>query len=248
LSLERHRRDWEQLAETDPLWAVLTEPSRKGGGWTRNEFLETGDREIAGVLERAAALGRPAAQRRAFDFGCGGGRLTRALAARFDEAVGVDVAEAMVEVARDLNGDVPNCRFELNDRPDLARFESGSFDFVYTSLVLQHLPSRALLEAYIAELVRITAPDGLLVFGLPVEMALVNRLQLSRRLYALLRTARVPADTLLRRTPLTPMRMIWLPEPRVVELVERLGAVVLDREHPPETPGSARFYVAPEAG
>jgi SAM-dependent methyltransferase len=197
------------------------------------------------VLERAETLGRPAVRRRAFDFGCGGGRLTRALAARFDEAIGVDVAEGMVAVARDLNQDVPNCRFELNDRPDLERFESGSFDVVYTSLVLQHLPSRALLEAYLAELVRITAPDGLLVFGLPVEMARVNRLQLSRRLYAALRRVGVPAETLLRKTPLTPMRMIWLPEPKVVELVERLGARVLDREHPAETPGSARFYVAP---
>ena len=107
--LGRHKRDWEQLAETDPLWAVLTDPSRKGGRWTREEFLETGEHQVADLLARAAALGRPAAHRRAFDFGCGAGRLTRALAARFDEAVGVDVAEGMVEVARQLNADVPNC-------------------------------------------------------------------------------------------------------------------------------------------
>jgi SAM-dependent methyltransferase len=245
--LERHKRDWEQLADTDPLWAVLTDPSRKGGRWTREEFLETGERQIAALLERAGALGRPAARRRAFDFGCGAGRLTRALAGRFDEAVGVDVAEGMVEVARELNTDVPNVRFEVNDRPDLERFESGSFDLVYTDLVLQHLPSRELLRRYVAELLRLTTEDGLLVFGVPVELALVNRLQVSRRLYALLRTVRVPQETILRRTPLTPMRMIWMPEDDVLRLVAELGGELLDRERPEDVPHYVRFWVAPRA-
>jgi SAM-dependent methyltransferase len=243
--LERHKRDWEQLADTDPLWAVLTDPTRKGGRWTRDEFLATGERQIAALLERAAPLGRPAARRRAFDFGCGAGRLTRALAGRFDEAVGVDVADGMVEVARQLNEDVPNVRFEVNDRPDLERFESGAFDLVYTELVLQHLPSRELLRRYVAELLRLTSVDGLLVFGVPVELALLNRLQVSRRLYALLRAARVPEETILRCTPLTPMRMIWMPEEDVVRLVADLGGELLDRERPPDVPHYVRFWVAP---
>ena len=243
--LERHKQDWEQLAGTDPLWAVLTDPRRKGGGWTREEFLETGERQIEQLLERAAILERPAARRRAFDFGCGAGRLTRALASRFDEAVGVDVAEGMVEVARQLNADVPNVTFEVNDRPDLERFDSGSFDLVYTDLVLQHLPSRELLRRYVAELVRLTHADGLLVFGVPVELALLNRLQVSRRLYGLLRALRVPESTILRRTPLTPMRMIWLPEDDVVRLVASLGGELLDRERPPDVPHYVRFWVAP---
>ena len=83
------------------------------------------------------------------------------------------------------------------------------------------------------------------MFGVPVELALVNRLQVSRRLYALLRTARVPQETILRRTPLTPMRMIWMPEDDVVRLVAELGGELLDRERPPDVPGYVRFWVAP---
>jgi SAM-dependent methyltransferase len=243
--LGRHKQDWEQLAVTDPLWAVLTDPRRKGGGWTREEFLETGERQIADLLSRAEVLGRPARHRRAFDFGCGAGRLTRALAARFDDAVGVDVAEGMVEVARELNADVSNCTFAVNDSPDLAGYESAAFDLVYTDLVLQHLPSRELLRRYVAELLRLTSPDGLLVFGVPVELALLNRLQVSRRLYAVLRAARVPEETILRRTPLTPMRMIWMPEDDVVRLVDELGGELLERERPPDVSGYVRFWVAP---
>ncbi len=158
MSLERHRRDWEALAATDPLWAVLTDPARKGGRWTREEFLATGEAEIAEVLERAERLGRPSRRRRALDFGCGAGRLTRALALRFDEAVGVDIATGMVAAARELNADVPAARFEVNERPDLSRFETGAYDLVYTSLVLQHLPDQRAIEAMIAELLRLTAP------------------------------------------------------------------------------------------
>jgi hypothetical protein len=54
------RRDWEELAEHDPLWAVLSDPARKGGRWDVGEFLETGEREAEETLAAAAELGRPA--------------------------------------------------------------------------------------------------------------------------------------------------------------------------------------------
>ena len=52
----------------------------------------------------------------------------------------------MVKLARELNDDRPNCRFVVNDAPDLEQFESESFDFVYSSLVLQHMPSEENVE------------------------------------------------------------------------------------------------------
>ena len=50
-------------------------------------------------------LGVTVSRGRALDFGCGAGRLTRALAARFESVVGVDVADAMLDKARALNAD-----------------------------------------------------------------------------------------------------------------------------------------------
>ena len=38
------KRNWEAFGRDDPLWAVLTEPSRKGGGWDPDEFFATGER------------------------------------------------------------------------------------------------------------------------------------------------------------------------------------------------------------
>jgi SAM-dependent methyltransferase len=225
--LERHKQDWERLATEDPLWAVLTDPARRGRRWRVEDFLATGEAEIAGVLEEAAGLGLPERRGSALDFGCGAGRLTRALSLRFERAVGVDISAEMIRVAHELNADRPNCEFVVNEAPDLARFESGSFDFVYSSIVLQHLPGRDVALGYVGELVRVLADDGLLVFQVPQRLAPLRQLQLARRLYAAARRLGVSDRTLLRRTPLTPMRMLALPEPEVRAVVAAAGGTVL---------------------
>jgi SAM-dependent methyltransferase len=246
MTLERHRHDWEQLAAVDPLWAVLTQADKRGGRWGREEFLATGEAEVAEVMAAAAELGLPSTHRRALDFGCGAGRLTRALAARFDTAVGVDISEAMVETARALNADVSGCEFRVNTSADLAQFADGEFEFVYSSLVLQHLPTVELVRAYAAEFLRVVAPDGLVVFGLPASIGWPYRLGLARRLYGALRRVGVAEETILRRTPLTPMRMTAVPETAMRAFLEALGARVL-RSELREGGGvrTVRYYVSP---
>jgi SAM-dependent methyltransferase len=241
VSLERHKRDWEELAAEDPLWAVLTDPSRRAGGWEVAEFLRTGEEEIEQLLARARELDLPAAFGRALDFGCGAGRLTRALADRFGECVGVDISEAMVAEARRINTDCAGCTFVVNDTADLSRFPDASFDLVYSTLVLQHLPSRRLIAAYLAEFVRVVSSGGVAVFQLPSSLGLVHRLQASRRLYGGLRRLRVPERILLRRTPLTPMRMVAAPEDWVRRAVAASGGAVVAVDR--LDGGSLRYWV-----
>ena len=242
MSLVRHKRDWEELAAEDPLWAVLTDPARRAGGWDVDAFLQTGEEEIEELLGRRRELGLREASGRALDFGCGAGRLTRALAARFQECVGVDISEAMVAEARRINADCERCTFVVNDTPGLERFGDSSFDLVYSTLVLQHLPGRRLVAGYIAEFVRVLAPGGVAVFQLPSALGLAHRLQAGRRLYALLRSIGVSERFLLRRTPLTPMRMLAAPADWVRRVVGAAGGsvVAVDRLEG----GSLRYWVA----
>ena len=242
MSLARHKQDWEQLAAEDPLWAVLSDPARRRNGWDVDEFLETGEREIYAVLARGDELGLPARFGRALDFGCGAGRLTRALAARFEVSVGVDISERMVEEARRLAADRPGCEFRVDETGDLQQFPDGSFDLVYSTLVLQHQPSRRLVAAYISEFVRLLAPGGAAVFQLPSSLGHVHRLQVGRRAYALLRAVGVPERELLRRTPLTPMRMLAAPEAWVRRTVAEAGGSVAAVD--PLEGGSLRYWVA----
>lgn len=231
MSLTRHRQAWEDLGRVDPMWAVLSSATRRHGRWDPHEFFATGEKDISALMKSAEALGLPRARGVALDFGCGVGRLTRALASHFERYIGVDISETMIAQAREWNRDCAGCSFVLNTTGDLRVFGNASIDLVYTKYVLQHLPSRDLVESYLREFVRILRPGGLLVFQLPSGIRLLHRLQPRRRLYTLLRGLGISERLLLGRLELTPMQMRSLPEAEVVRLVTFLGARVLRIEH-----------------
>jgi SAM-dependent methyltransferase len=162
-TFEQHRQTWDHLGESDPLWAILSSPDRRGNRWDLDAFFARGRKEIDGLFKsiHRHQLGIPRAC--ALDFGCGVGRLTRSLAGRFDRVIGVDVAASMIQLARNLNSDLPNCEFVLNASDDLGCIESGSVDLVYSALVLQHIPPRYSV-GYLREFVRVLSPQGLAVF------------------------------------------------------------------------------------
>lgn len=241
------RQDWDDLAQVDPLWAILSDPDRRDHGWTLAEFFDTGEDDVRDLLDTARELGRPLAWNRALDFGCGVGRVTRALAARFDECWGVDISDVMVEEARRLNRDVRNCHFAANVEPTLRPFPAGSFDLVYSVIVLQHQPSREVALRYVDEFLRVASPDGLIVFQLPSSIPLANRLQPRRRAYWLLRSLQVSPELLLGRLRLHPIRVIAVSE-KVVErrVHDGGGRILLARQDDSIPPlRSMRYFVEP---
>jgi SAM-dependent methyltransferase len=164
--LDELRRTWDRLGETDPLWAILSDAKKRGNRWDLESFFATGRDEVDGVLQAVADRFPDVPRRCALDFGCGVGRLTRALAAHFDRVIGIDLAPSMIRQARQLNADVRGCEFVLNERGDLGVVGSGSVDFVYSNIVLQHI-RRPYSDGYIREFVRLLSPGGLAVFQVP---------------------------------------------------------------------------------
>src|SRR5258708_15805121 len=79
------KNSWQSLGVDDPLWAILNDPKAKGGRWSVEEFLQTGEIEVDRVFAWLETRGpKKIRYGRALDFGCGAGRLTQALAKRFD--------------------------------------------------------------------------------------------------------------------------------------------------------------------
>ncbi|HZP46956.1 MAG TPA: class I SAM-dependent methyltransferase [Vicinamibacterales bacterium] len=159
-------RYWHELGSRNPFGVILTGPDLQPREWDTEEFFRLGAQDVAYVCEQLAQIKPDLRRGRALDFGCGVGRVTRALAAQFDSVVGVDVARSMIATARRLNASIPNCTFRLNHAGRLRAFAAGTFDFVYSRLVLQHIPPRAAAR-YIQELVRVLAPGGVLMFQIP---------------------------------------------------------------------------------
>jgi ubiquinone/menaquinone biosynthesis C-methylase UbiE len=158
--LERLRRNWDGLAAQDALWSVLSDPSRRGGVWSHEEFLHAGTHEVRIVFDRLADLVLvPDAADEALDFGCGAGRLTSGLAERFSRLHGVDISDVMLRQARRVTADVEGCDFHLNISQDLRLFEDARFGFVYSNIVLQHMRPE-LARGYIREFLRVLKPGG----------------------------------------------------------------------------------------
>jgi len=214
MKLRSQQNQWEQLGRTDPLWAILTEPGKRNGGWDEAAFFATGKNEIAELMARAAALGLPAGRRTALDFGCGVGRATQALTEYFDEVTGVDIATAMLERARRYNRHGDRCRYVLNEQNHLRAFPAAAFDLVYSRITLQHLP-RHHIRSYLVEFMRVLRPGGLLVFQLP-ERYRNWRTAIGRGLYWLV------TRRLLRRPDV--MDMYGIRREQVVALLEAHGA------------------------
>jgi SAM-dependent methyltransferase len=226
VSLEIDKREWNDLARTDAMWAVCSVPGRRGR-WRRDEFFASGASEVAGILEGLQGHGLTPNPQRALDFGCGLGRLTRALSSHFVHVVGVDLSSDMVERARDLNRDRPNCQFVINDSEDLARFPDEDFDFVLSLIALQHVSTESGLKNYIRELVRVTRPGGVLVFQLPRHIGWRIRVRPLRILNRAVRRIVTPPRWWIRLFVQHSMSLRGLPEAEVRDIIARAGGMTV---------------------
>ncbi len=171
-------RNWEAFAQADPLFGVLSDPTKFGSKWDLDEFFKSGSAHIDKWLRILAEHDATFARGACLDFGCGVGRLTIPLAQHFERTVGIDVSSSMIATARKYARLTDRVAFVRNPHPDLRQLHDATFDMVHSCLVLQHIPPPVTLH-YIAEFLRVTKPGGLVMFQLPAatisEEALTTR-------------------------------------------------------------------------
>lgn len=155
--------DWEWYGREHPYFGVLAHPRYRGGQLPEalwSEFLATGEAEVDRMLGVFPRHLQPlASMHKALDFGCGVGRLAIPLARRFDAVVGVDVSESMLREAQRNAERLRQDKLRWCRQLSELRDEAGSFCFVNTLIVLQHIaPARGL--GFIRELVELLAPGA----------------------------------------------------------------------------------------
>ena len=154
----RMRDDWNARAREDAGFYVACGRREQNDA----DFYATATDVINGLeieLQRV-----PAHQRsswKALEIGCGPGRLMRPMSRYFAEIHGVDVSDEMIALARERLRDIPNSHLHVTDGASLAWFPDGSFDFVYSYAVFQHVPSREVIYAYMRETHRVLKTGGL---------------------------------------------------------------------------------------
>ena len=221
LKLESLQRRWNSLGVTNAFWAVLGTSDSYATPWNADEFFRTGSDDVALVLKNLEVRGVLPRKRSALDFGCGVGRLTQPLAELFDRVVGVDIAPSMIEQAARMNRFPKKCSYVVNAEDDLHTFPSGTFDFVISRMVLQHLP-RKLADRYLSELLRVVADEGVLVVQIPSRrISRRSRYLVSRLLPGIFSILRKATG----RPPRIPMYVI--PRRDVLAAIRNAGAKVI---------------------
>lgn len=110
-------------------------------------------RDVRAYVQQAAARH---AIHRAYDVGCGFGRLTPVLAETASEVVAFERETSLVEAARQL---LPAFRIEHVSTLEHLPAPKASTDFVLTFTVLQHMPD-ARADGVLSEIRRVLAPGG----------------------------------------------------------------------------------------
>jgi len=157
------RRDWDQRAKENARHYV--ENSKED--WTDEEFFQSGEQTVAEEIHTDifnVCQGKDPAAMRVLEIGCGAGRVTRALAGMFGEVHAVDVSGEMVNLARAALASFPNVFLYQNDGKDLSVIPNLEFDFAFSTIVFQHIPSRAVIENYVREVHRLLRIGALFKF------------------------------------------------------------------------------------
>ena len=162
-SLEQHRKDYSKViadARKDGTVEFLSwfdtsdslEQSLKRGFW---------DFSIHMLTPTVCALIDNPEKKTALEIGYGGGRILNAASCFFHHAVGIDIHDEMEHV-RTMLAHEGRHNFTLH-KTDGTRFngvESDAIDFVYSFIVLQHVPDFAVFESYMRETYRVLKPGG----------------------------------------------------------------------------------------
>jgi SAM-dependent methyltransferase len=96
----------------------------------------------------------------AVEIGCGDGRMTLALADRYDRVWALDAAPTVLAACRRNLDGRPNVEFLLGGAGELAALPAGSADLVLSATVLQHVSDRAEAARLLAEAGRLVRPGG----------------------------------------------------------------------------------------
>jgi len=153
--------------------------ARNAARWDELRSLYVSERDIEAAILEAAG---PGPFHRLVDLGSGTGRMLTLLAPKAETAIGLDLSQQMLNIARDHTAEAGLDRCELRHGDIFAtRLPDACADLVVVHQVLHYLSDPA---AAVAEAARLVAPDGqlLIVDFAPHRLEFLRQAHQHRRL------------------------------------------------------------------
>lgn len=100
----------------------------------------------------------------ALDFGCGPGRMVKRMSKIFSRVDGVDISSKLIAEAKKA---CPESNFYVSSGNDLGQAPANTYDFVYSTITMQHIAVHDIRMNILKEMYRVLKPGG----SMTVQMA-----------------------------------------------------------------------------
>lgn len=165
-TLRAMREDWDQRARENAEYYIHTGTEH----WSEREFFRSGEinvaNEIMSDMQRICGGTRSPLDLDALEIGCGVGRMTKMMGRIFRHVTAVDVSSEMIKRARSNLSALDNVKVILGDGATLSGVQDSSFDFAFSFIVFQHIPTVDVITSYCREVYRVLRPGALFKFQL----------------------------------------------------------------------------------
>lgn len=149
---------WDEIAKDDFMYHFPRSSNPEElADWLR----EAGERVEAYTKDFFASQKFSPSGKRVLEIGCGAGRYTYWLSRMFAEVTAIDVSNAMLARAQEFNRGANNIRWLQVNGEDFHQFGDETFDFVFSSDVFKHVPSKEIVRNLFAETKRVLKAGGL---------------------------------------------------------------------------------------
>jgi SAM-dependent methyltransferase len=160
---------WEEKARRNPLFAVMSADAFQEKGpdpaaWNEHDlelFFAKG-RQVYEIFLRPVLqrMPLPPGQGLLVEYGCGMGRVLKAVAADGYQVAGIDISPTMLSHSRRLVPEVE--RLSGLDQAGRSDLPDGCADFLYSYAVIQHIPTLSGVRRAVGEMCRVLKPGGTL--------------------------------------------------------------------------------------
>ena len=161
--LTKMRADWDARARANAHHYIADGKT----DWTPDEFYSSGSTDVEGHILtdfENICQGKPPREMSVLEYGCGAGRVTRALAQIFGEVHAVDISSEMLQRASQALADCKNVRFYQTDGASLSALGDLKFDFAFSCCVFHHVSSYDVIKSCVSEVGRRLLPGRLFKF------------------------------------------------------------------------------------
>ncbi len=151
---------WQFLAKKDPNYYIFSDASVSKD---ETKYRESGQRDVQKCILDDAELVKILEERKSktcLEMGSGNGRMTEFLAKEFGRVIAVDISEEMLNLAKKRLVKYGNINYVQSDGSKLD-VPDKTVDFVFSYIVLQHFPTKALVKKTLQEFHRVLKEKGI---------------------------------------------------------------------------------------